>query len=688
MNPIPNPTDLMTGTSAASLGEPGARARRSSIRVSLQSKLLGAFGVVVALMLAVGLFAVDRLGSDSRQLTHLADQVVPSTRTVGDINALMNKYRKDQLHYIVAVPADRPGASGIDGDLAGDLALMEQLLGSYRTGLVSDATDRHLLDAFSHDFARYVSITASFRALADRGRILIAGEVVGDGAGDAEYNVLKVVIAQWLDHKVTTANAAAQASRSSNHRGVMLILLLLGIAVMIALGVAMVLARRITRAVRAIGRAAEAIAQGEIVERVAVSSHDELGDMADDFDSMVDYLTDTVAVAETIAAGDLEVPVHPRSERDALGTALAAMTESLRGLIGENERLLAASREEANTDALTGLPNRRALMNDLDACAGRLGEGEPLVLALFDLDGFKQYNDTFGHPAGDALLVRLADRLRAELGDRARAYRMGGDEFCMLATAVGNGGHQLARSAADAMCERGAVFSIGCSYGLADLPADAVSAEDALRIADHRMYDHKAGRASASRQSIDVLLEALNERSPGLHDHVDGVADLAVATAHRLGIPQHEVKRIEIAAQLHDIGKVAIPDSILNKPGPLDEEEWSFMHRHTLIGERIVLAAPSLAPAAELVRSSHERHDGRGYPDHLHGPEIPLGASIVCACDAYDAMISDRPYSQAKTVEAALEELQRCAGTQFRPEVVGALCDVVREQYAKAAEAA
>ena len=195
------------------------------MRISLQSKLLGAFGVVVALMLAVGLFAVARLGSDNVQLSRLATQVVPSTRTVGDVNALMNKYRKDQLHYIVAQPADRPGAAGIDGDLAGDLALMGQLLDSYRShGLVSDATDQRLFAAFRSDFARYVMVTSSFSALADHGHILQAGEVVGDGAGDAEYNTLKSVIAAWLNHKVATADAAAQASRDSNHLGVMLIL--------------------------------------------------------------------------------------------------------------------------------------------------------------------------------------------------------------------------------------------------------------------------------------------------------------------------------------------------------------------------------------------------------------------------------------------------------------------------------
>ena len=410
-----------------------------------------------------------------------------------------------------------------------------------------------------------------------------------------------------------------------------------------------------------------------------MTSHDELGDMAHEFDSMVDYLTSTVEVAKTIAEGDLDAPVHPRSERDALGHALAAMTASLRHLMGENYRLLAASREEANTDALTGLPNRRALMHDLEAVISHVDEGDTVVLALFDLDGFKQYNDTFGHPAGDALLVRIADRLRGELDGRATAYRMGGDEFCMLATGDRGQGEGLAQAASTAMFERGDAFTIGCSFGLAHLPQDATTADDALRVADTHMYDHKAGRASASRQSVDVLLKALNERSPGLHRHGAGVADLAVATAERLGCPEHDVKRIEVAAQLHDIGKVAIPDSILNKPGPLDDEEWSFMRSHTLIGERIVLAAPSLAPAAALVRSSHERHDGRGYPDQLAGEQIPLGASIISACDAYDAMISSRPYSEAMTVQAAIEELRRCAGSQFHPGVVDALCDVLHE---------
>jgi putative nucleotidyltransferase with HDIG domain len=196
---------------------------------------------------------------------------------------------------------------------------------------------------------------------------------------------------------------------------------------------------------------------------------------------------------------------------------------------------------------------------------------------------------------------------------------------------------------------------------------------EALRIADQRMYAQKnAGRLSASRQSKDVLLRALAERNPDLRHHISGVADLAEATALRLELGQEEVEQVRHAAELHDIGKMAVPDAILSKPGPLDEDEWAFIRRHTLIGQRIVAAAPALTRVAALVRSSHERWDGEGYPDRLARFEIPLGSRIVAVADAFDAMISPRPYSTPRTPDAALRELRRCAGTQFDPRVVEA----------------
>jgi diguanylate cyclase (GGDEF)-like protein len=344
-----------------------------------------------------------------------------------------------------------------------------------------------------------------------------------------------------------------------------------------------------------------------------------------------------------------------------------------------NSRILARTRQESLTDSLTGLGNRRALINDLDTATNEAPAETQSMLALFDLDGFKQYNDTFGHPAGDSLLRRLGHQLDAAVGDVGSAYRMGGDEFCLLAPVGAHVADQLAELGAGALAERGKGFEIGCSYGVCLIPTDAPDTEGALRHADGRMYAQKAGRASAGRQSSDVLLRVLTERHASLGEHLSGVAALAEPTAVKLGLSEPDAKRIRTAAELHDVGKTGIPDAILEKPDPLDDDEMAFMRRHTLIGERILRAAPALAPAAGLVRSSHERMDGTGYPDGLEGESIPLGSRIIFVCDAFDAIISDRAYRAARSVPEALAELRRCAGTQFDPRVVEALCDLVED---------
>jgi diguanylate cyclase (GGDEF)-like protein len=353
-----------------------------------------------------------------------------------------------------------------------------------------------------------------------------------------------------------------------------------------------------------------------------------------------------------------------------------AVAESL---ARENARLAATSHEEARTDSLTGLPNRRALVDDLDAELARAGGKRPVMIALFDLDGFKQYNDTFGHPAGDALLARLGERLGAAVEGIGTAYRMGGDEFCVLAAVDADRAVTIVELAAAALSDAGDAFAVRCSHGMALVPAEAFSPAEALRLADQRMYAHKASDSALTRQSTDVLLKVLSERDSALREHLSGVAELAERIAVRLGLGEHEVKLIVLAAKLHDVGKTAIPDEILNKPGPLDQDEWEFMRSHTVIGERIVLAAPSLAQTAGLVRSSHERFDGTGYPDALDGRAIPLGASIIAVCDAFDAMVATRPYRAAMAPADAVAELRRCAGTQFDPLVVEAFCAVAAE---------
>jgi diguanylate cyclase (GGDEF)-like protein len=343
----------------------------------------------------------------------------------------------------------------------------------------------------------------------------------------------------------------------------------------------------------------------------------------------------------------------------------------------ERVQLLATSQEEALTDSLTGLGNRRRFVSDLETLLAEEAVEEPVTLIVFDLDGFKTYNDSFGHAAGDALLGRVASRLAAATDGYGAAYRLGGDEFCVLASAATAGRSGLVERAAAALTEEGEGFSVRCSHGSVFMPSEASDLTEALRIADDRMYLHKQrNRPSAERQSIDVLVSVLNERDSQLAHHLAGVADLAEAVSRRLQVPEPELRTLRQAAELHDVGKLAIPEEILSKPGPLSEDEWEFVRRHTLIGERILAAAPALGAAAKLVRSTHERWDGTGYPDQLAGAEIPLGARIVAVCDAFDAMTSLRPYAKPLSADEAIRELFRCAGTQFDPEVVEAFAAV------------
>jgi diguanylate cyclase (GGDEF)-like protein len=337
----------------------------------------------------------------------------------------------------------------------------------------------------------------------------------------------------------------------------------------------------------------------------------------------------------------------------------------------------------ANTDALTGLCNRRRLVADLDAELARATTDDPVLLILCDLNGFKAYNDTFGHPAGDALLARLGTALTRELGNRGRAYRIGGDEFCVLARPSGVGVDELIALAVFALSEHGDGFSITASYGAVHLPAEASAATEAMRVVDLRMYENKtSSRVPAEMQTTNVLLRAIQERDPDWADRLARTADLAGMVCHQLGVPPAEEARIRQAARLHDVGKVGIPDEILSKPEALTGAEWEFLKQAPTIGERIASSAPALAPVAPLVRTARERYDGTGYPDHLVAEAIPLGARIIAACSALAAMTSERPYARRMDWNDALDELDRAAGAQFDPRVVAALRQVVLQPTA------
>jgi diguanylate cyclase (GGDEF)-like protein len=353
-----------------------------------------------------------------------------------------------------------------------------------------------------------------------------------------------------------------------------------------------------------------------------------------------------------------------------------AAREVVERLAGENQALLGVSRDEARTDVLTDLGNRRALGSDLAGAIAEPPGPRELLLAMLDLDGFKQYNDSYGHAAGDALLQRLGGRLAAVAKEHSgSAYRLGGDEFCVLARCAPETAEQLLDDTIAALQDSGDGWHIGCSIGAAWIPSEAATESQALKLADERMYANKASRSSPSRQVTDALLQVITEQNTCLDEHVHRVAQYSGELAEALGQPEHEVRQTRLAAKLHDVGKTAIPASILDKPGPLDEPEWVFMRRHPLIGERIVLAAPALADTGPLIRSSHERVDGLGYPDGLAGENIPLGSRIIAVCDAFHAMTSDRVYRRKISRAGALEQLKRHAGTQFDPTVVEAFCE-------------
>jgi diguanylate cyclase (GGDEF)-like protein len=340
-----------------------------------------------------------------------------------------------------------------------------------------------------------------------------------------------------------------------------------------------------------------------------------------------------------------------------------------------NRSLRARIRAAAEADPVTGLPGRPRFQGDLEA---RLAGGSTATLLLARLDGFASYDEAFGHRAGDALLVRLAAELRRAVRDEAVAYRPSGTTFCVLAGDDVLSFDALERRVAAALREQGTGFGVAASVGRVTLPRDAATPGEALRLADaraavaRRVADPKPREASTTTALADAL--ALTG------DHALGAAELAEAVAKRMDLSALDRAHVRLAAQLSGLGKLAIPDTLLAKAGELTDEERAYVRDHPVIAERILLRARGLEPVAALVRSSRERVDGGGHPDGLAGEEIPLGARIVAVCDAFDAMLSHRPWRPAMTTEAALVELRAGAGSQFDADVVDAFDAVIDER--------
>ncbi|MDP8959637.1 MAG: diguanylate cyclase [Actinomycetota bacterium] len=382
---------------------------------------------------------------------------------------------------------------------------------------------------------------------------------------------------------------------------------------------------------------------------------------------------------------------------------VARLYERERSRNEELEQTVAQLQALSVTDWLTGLKNHGYFFDRLSEELARARRfSRPLAVVLADLDDFKAVNDAHGHAAGDQVLRMVGEVLRTQLRVVDIACRVGGEEFGLILPDTGAEGAILVserlREEVERRCLAG-VGSITLSLGVAAFPDHALGRDELTRVADQALYLAKrqgknctrviderlvgvefleARRPDSGGPVVRALLGALRMRAPHLADRSERLAEMAIALGGRLALAAGEVEHLRLAALLHDVGMLGVPDSVLFKPGPLSQEEWRLMQTHPEDGYALIVDAVH-PDVAQAVLAHHERADGSGYPQGLASQEIPFLARALMVLDTYQAMVTERPYQRALRPQAALEELQHAAGVQFDAGMVEALVETAIE---------
>lgn len=401
---------------------------------------------------------------------------------------------------------------------------------------------------------------------------------------------------------------------------------------------------------------------------------------------------------------ELNVVVGRAVERRYLRSENSRLVSELEARIAELEEARQRLQHLAERDGLTGLYNHRAIHTRLESLIQDNPE-QTLAIILMDMDGFKQLNDTYGHPTGDKALRHLADSLRQTCPDTALVGRCGGDEFLIVlpgmnAESARELAHRIREELAHApfLNPEGTSIPLHLCFGISDLASCKGHAACLIASADAALYTGKEQGGNAimlhvvsteetaqdptlsTFSVLDALVTAIDNKDHYTKAHSEDMTKHALHLVQALGCSERICDIVRIAGLLHDVGKIGVPSSILRKPGKLTEQEYEVMKSHVTLSALIIHGLPHLSDILDAVACHHERWDGRGYPKGLKGEEIPQLGRVMAIADAFSAMTMDRPYRAGLTVEEALHRIEEGAGTQFDPELARLFVDDARQR--------